>query len=56
MPMMIGARGLGVEVLNGIARLEVGRGFLGGLGIVIMAIIIDRITQGFVKSSRQASG
>jgi glycine betaine/proline transport system permease protein len=53
---MIGARGLGVEVLNGIARLEVGRGFLGGLGIVIMAIIIDRITQGFVKSSRQASG
>ena len=53
---MIGAKGLGVEVLNGIQRLEVGRGFLGGLGIVIMAIIIDRITQGFVKSSRQASG
>jgi glycine betaine/proline transport system permease protein len=52
---MIGARGLGVEVLNGIARLEVGRGFLGGLGIVIMAIIIDRITQGFVKTSRRAS-
>jgi len=53
---MIGAKGLGVEVLNGIARLEVGRGFLGGLGIVIIAIIIDRITQGFVKTNRQASG
>ena len=46
---MIGAKGLGVEVLNGIARLEVGRGFLGGLGIVIMAIIIDRITQGLAR-------
>jgi glycine betaine/proline transport system permease protein len=49
---MIGARGLGVEVLNGIARLEVGRGFLGGLGIVIMAILIDRISQGFSKPRR----
>ena len=46
---MIGAKGLGTEVLNGIARLEVGRGFLGGLGIVFLAIIIDRITQGFAK-------
>ncbi|MFH1140752.1 MAG: ABC transporter permease subunit, partial [Chloroflexota bacterium] len=35
---MIGAKGLGVEVLNGIARLEVGRGLLGGIGIVIMAV------------------
>lgn len=50
---MIGAPGLGVEVLNGIARLEVGRGLLGGLGIVIMAIILDRITQGFAKPRRQ---
>ena len=46
---MIGAKGLGIEVLNGIARLEVGRGFLGGLGIVTMAIIIDRITQGLAR-------
>ncbi len=53
---MIGAKGLGIEVLNGIARLEVGRGFLGGLGIVIMAIIIDRITQGFAKTGRRTSG
>ena len=48
----IGAKGLGVEVLNGIARLEVGRGLLGGLGIVAMAIIIDRITQGVAKPRR----
>lgn len=49
---MIGAKGLGEEVLNGIARLEVGRGLLGGIGIVIMAIILDRITQGFAKAQQ----
>jgi glycine betaine/proline transport system permease protein len=48
----IGAAGLGVEVLNGIARLDVGRGVLGGLGIVIMAVIIDRISQGLAKPRR----
>ncbi|HYF91496.1 MAG TPA: proline/glycine betaine ABC transporter permease [Symbiobacteriaceae bacterium] len=45
----IGAGGLGSEVLNGIARLEVGRGFNGGISIVIMAIIIDRMTQSLAK-------
>jgi glycine betaine/proline transport system permease protein len=49
---MIGAKTLGTEVLNGIARLEVGRGLLGGLGIVIMTIILDRITQGIGKTRR----
>jgi glycine betaine/proline transport system permease protein len=47
---MIGAGGLGSEVLNGIARLEVGRGFNGGISIVIMAIIMDRLTQSFAKA------
>ena len=49
---MIGARGLGVEVFNGIARLDTGRGFLGGLGIVVMAIIIDRISQSLAKPTQ----
>jgi glycine betaine/proline transport system permease protein len=49
---MIGAKGLGAEVLNGIARLEVGRGFIGGISIVILAIIIDRITQGLAQERR----
>ena len=49
---MIGAGGLGTEVLNGIARLEVGRGFNGGISIVVMAIIIDRITQGLAVDPR----
>ena len=41
---MIGARGLGFEVLLAINRIDVGRGFEAGLSIVLMAIIIDRIT------------
>lgn len=42
---MIGVRGLGYEVLQGINRLQVGRGLLAGVGIVILAIVFDRITQ-----------
>lgn len=44
---MIGAGGLGYQVLQGIGRLEVSRGLLAGLGIVILAIIFDRVTQSF---------
>ena len=51
---MIGVRGLGYEVLQGINRLQVGRGLLAGLGIVILAIIFDRITQAFGR--RQHKG
>jgi glycine betaine/proline transport system permease protein len=53
---MIGARGLGIEVLNGINRLEFGRGLLGGIGIVIMAVVIDRISQGLVKDPMARDG
>lgn len=44
---MIGARGLGMEVLLAINRIEVGRGFEAGLSIVLLAIMIDRITHAF---------
>jgi len=44
---MIGAGGLGNTVLTGIQRLNVGLGFEGGLGVVLLAIILDRITQTF---------
>ena len=47
---MIGAAGLGLEVLRGIQRLDVGYGFIAGISIVIIAIIIDRITQSLGKS------
>jgi glycine betaine/proline transport system permease protein len=46
---MIGAKGLGTEVLNGLARIEVGRGVLAGVSIVFMAIMLDRISQGFAS-------
>ncbi len=42
---MIGARGLGYQVLIGIQRVDIGTGFEAGLGIVIIAIILDRLTQ-----------
>ncbi len=44
---MIGAGGLGYQVLQGIQRLEVSRGLLAGLGIVFLAIIFDRIAQAY---------
>ncbi len=47
---MIGAKGLGMEVLLAINRIEVGRGFEAGLSIVFLAIIIDRITYSFSKT------
>ncbi|WP_085992792.1 ABC transporter permease [Oceanobacillus senegalensis] len=46
---MIGAPGLGREVLSSLQRAQVGTGFVAGLGIVILAIIIDRITQNMNK-------
>ncbi|MDN3518631.1 proline/glycine betaine ABC transporter permease [Aquisalimonas lutea] len=47
---MIGAGGLGNVVLTGIQRLNVGLGFEGGLGVVILAILLDRITQSFAPT------
>ncbi|MEI9903275.1 MAG: ABC transporter permease subunit [Asticcacaulis sp.] len=46
---MIGARGLGEQVLNGIQTLDVGQGLEAGIGIVILAFVLDRISQGFGK-------
>lgn len=43
---MIGARGVGETVLLGLQRNDAGRGLVGGLVIVILAIVLDRITQG----------
>lgn len=48
---MIGALGLGYQVLVGIQRVDIGTGFEAGLAIVIIAIILDRITQNLTRSS-----
>ncbi len=43
---LIGAGGLGLVVNTGLGRLDVGGATAGGVGIVILAIVLDRITQG----------
>ena len=47
---MVGAGGLGIEVLRSMGQLEEGKAFVAGASIVVMAIIIDRITQGYITS------
>jgi glycine betaine/proline transport system permease protein len=42
---MIAVGGLGQMVLRGIGRLDMGLAAVGGIGIVILAILLDRITQ-----------
>ena len=53
---MIGARGLGEEVLLGVQRLDVGRGAEAGLAIVALAIALDRITQAYGRRMPGAGG
>lgn len=48
---MIGATGLGMEVLIGVNRVEIGRGLVSGTAVVIIAILLDRITQGLIQRS-----
>ena len=52
---MIGATGLGQEVLQGINRLEVGRGLMAGVSIVVLAIVFDRITQAYGRRQRRGA-
>ncbi len=44
---MIAVGGLGQMVLRGIGRLDMGLAAIGGLGIVLLAIVLDRLTQSF---------
>ena len=53
---LIGGKGLGLEVFNGLARSDTGRGLAAGIGIVLMAIIIDRISLAWTKKQRIALG
>lgn len=46
---MIGVPGLGLEVLISVNRIEIGRGLVSGSAVVIVAILLDRISQGWVK-------
>jgi len=53
---LIGGKGLGLEVFNGLARSDTGRGLAAGIGIVLLAIIIDRISLAWTKKQREALG
>jgi glycine betaine/proline transport system permease protein len=46
---MVGAKGLGAIVYQGIQQNDIAKGFESGLGIVVLAIILDRITQAVAK-------
>jgi len=46
---LIGAGGLGLTVYVALGRLDIGSALIGGTGIVILAIILDRITQKLIK-------
>lgn len=52
---MIGAPGLGKGVLTALQRAQVGSGFVNGISLVVLAIIIDRITQHLNKPNRATS-
>ena len=47
---LIGAGGLGLTVYVALGRLDIGSAVVGGTGIVILAIILDRITQKIIKT------
>ncbi len=50
---MIGAGGLGDPVLKGITQLRIGLGFEGGLAVVLLAIVLDRITQALGDTTKK---
>ncbi|MCC6168955.1 MAG: ABC transporter permease subunit [Caldilineaceae bacterium] len=47
---LVGGGALGYEAVTGLAKSELGRGVEAGLAIVILAIVLDRITQGWARS------
>ncbi len=53
---MIGARGLGEEVLKGVTQMEIGKGFEGGIAVVILAMVLDRVTQALGSSKKARTG
>jgi glycine betaine/proline transport system permease protein len=50
---MIAVGGLGLMVMRGIGRLDIGLATVGGIGIVILAIVLDRITQSLGRDARE---
>jgi glycine betaine/proline transport system permease protein len=51
---LIGAAGLGDEILRAIAQLDAGKGIMTGLAVFTLAIVLDRITRGWAERMPQA--
>jgi glycine betaine/proline transport system permease protein len=53
---LIGGKGLGLDVFTGMNTASFGLSLQAGIGIVMLAIILDRISQAWTKSQREAMG
>ncbi|MFC1916238.1 ABC transporter permease [Chloroflexota bacterium] len=49
---MIAAGGLGREVIMALGQVDIGRGFVAGVAIVLVAMILDRVTQSLTKKKK----
>lgn len=50
---MIGAQGIGADVYRAVTQLKIGEGFEAGIAVVILAILLDRLTQNIVKKKKK---
>ena len=53
---LIGSEGLGQEVLYAISRWDIGKGFVAGMSIVLLAVVADRITQAWARRQAETLG
>ena len=53
---LIGGKGLGLEVFTGMSIASIGVSLQAGMGIVLLAIMLDRISQAWTKTQREAMG
>jgi len=53
---LIGGKGLGLEVFNGMNMASIGLSLQAGIGVVLLAIILDRMSQAWTKTQREAMG
>ena len=50
---LVGAGGLGEDVFRALGRIEAGNAFIAGLGIVFLAVMVDRLTQAYTKKRQK---
>lgn len=53
---LVAGQGLGKEVFDAMNRADMGKGLAAGIGIVLLTIVLDRLTQGWTRNQRKALG